>query len=142
MRFACIASSSDQPLVDLDAVALLASFRGSAEGPSAFYARTYWGIGNLIVGTQNLRSLKVDWKRFTDGAREVIEKYPVQWNIQSFAALFCFAGEAKTASEFFKLVEGRPVRHAWGSIDVHDKCRDWANDPVNLYGKNSVPFEQ
>lgn len=137
-----IASVSNNLFDDMESVAVLATFRAKDHGKSAYYARTYWGILNLIAGVQNLHNLKIDWHRFAEGAREVIAKYPVQWNIQHFAAFLCFGGEAKVASELFKSVKGRPIVHAWGDIAVHDRCREWVNDPVNQYGKNSVPLEQ
>ncbi len=136
-----IARSASNPLDDLDNVAMLASVRGESEGKSAFYARSYWYIINRVVGASRAPALNIDWARFAEGAREVIAKYPVQWNIQHFAAFLCFGGEAEQAHELFKSVEGRPIRQAWGDIAVHDKCRDWAADPTNRYRKNGTVIE-
>ena len=137
-----IATNSISPIDDVESVAILAAVRAESQGASAYYARTYWYIINRIVGAQNIGLLKIDWGRFAEGANAIIAKYPVQWNIQHFAAFLCFGGDAKTVHQLFKSIEGRPIRQAWGDFAIHDKCRDWAADPVNQYGKNKVPLEQ
>ena len=132
---------SKQPIDDVESIAVLAAVRGNAQGKSAFYARTYWAAINMVFGAGAVPALKIDWQRFAEGAREVSARYPVQWNIQHFAALACFGRDAAVTSEFFKSIEGRPLRQAWGDIAVHDRCRDWAADPVNRYGKQHAPIE-
>ncbi len=132
---------SKQPIDDVETIAVLAAVRGNAQGKSAFYARTYWAAINMVFGAGAVPALKIDWQRFAEGAREVSARYPVQWNIQHFAALACFGRDAAVTSEFFKSIEGRPLRQAWGDIAVHDRCRDWAADPVNRYGKQHAPIE-
>lgn len=106
------------------------------------FTRVYWAAIQGLFGIQSVPVLKVDWKRFAKGAQDVIARYPVQWNVQHFAAYLCFAGQAEPVNELFKSIEGRPIRQAWGDIAVHDQCRQWAADPVNLFGKKRAPIEQ
>ena len=95
-------------------------------GSDENYARLYLHISHHLGGLQTARDLAIDWARMRKGIAEIVDSYPVQWNIQNFAALTCAVGDAATTLSLMAKVRGRPVRQAWGQLEYFDKCKQWA----------------
>lgn len=118
-----VAAVSQDPARDIEAVARLAVVRG---GSDAYYTRVYNNITGHLGGAQAVRTLAIDWARMRKGIAEIVERYPVQWNIQGFAVMSCGGGDAATTRALIAKVRGRPVRELWGQLEYFDKCKRWA----------------
>ncbi|MEZ5819054.1 MAG: hypothetical protein R3D44_18445 [Hyphomicrobiaceae bacterium] len=122
-----VMSTTDDPAGYLETIARLAAERTPEEGKNAYYARTYWWVLTWI-GIPNVRDFKVDWERFADGSREIVDRYPVQWNIQHLAAIACAGGAKDPARALINGAKGRPISSAWGQITYFQRCRDWTRN--------------
>ncbi len=120
-----ILSSTDDPAGFLETIARLAAERTPSEGKDSYYVRTYWYVLGWI-GNPAVRELKVDWQRFAAGSREIVSRYPVQWNIQNLAAIACTGGARDATRMLIGDVKGRPITSAWGQLQYFQHCRDWA----------------
>lgn len=118
-----VAAVSDDPARDVEAVAILAASRGESD---AHYAGVYRSVVYGLGGLHTVKDLTIDWARLRKGMAELIERYPVQWNIQDFAAISCAGGDAATTRSLLGKVRGRPVRQAWQQLEFYDQCLQWS----------------
>lgn len=119
-------TNARSPGLYLERVARLAADRTRSEGSNVYYVRTYWSVLSWFdIGS--VRGMKIDWRRFAEGSRELVRRYPVQWNIQHLAAIAC-TGRSKTAArQLIAGVSGRPLPSAWGQVEHLDRCRTWVS---------------
>ncbi|MBX2868692.1 MAG: hypothetical protein KTR18_08455 [Acidiferrobacterales bacterium] len=59
------------------------------------YARVYWFASQVEFGTDLFTKSEARWWQMKAGIRDVLEKYPDQWNINNFAHFACMARDKK-----------------------------------------------
>lgn len=102
---------------------------GGIEG-DALYARIYWyalqSTGDFEVFTDS----GIDWTRFKHGMKQVLDRYPDNWNINNFAFFACLRGDQDETRRLMERMNGLPIRRAWRMQENFHMCREFAHlDP-------------
>lgn len=134
--------ASTEPQRDVAAIAHLAGIRAASEGTAAYYTRVYWAVARKL-GPEMVREFMMDPSKFEAGARQIVQRYPVQWTYQHLAWMACAIGDGSVAKAMFPQVKGRPIARVWGQIEYFDKCAAWTKslkpDPVQKATGNQRP---
>jgi hypothetical protein len=110
----------------IDALVKRAQKRLPRKERDALYARMYW----LAAQSQFRDSLfawsKADWPTMRSGFQDILEDYPSEWNLQSFAYFACEAGDMDTARTLMSKMTQAPDREAWLGKDSYARCQSKA----------------
>ncbi len=98
------------------------------------YARIYWVVSQWGYGADLFKKTKVSWPKMKAGIKDVLQKYPDQWNINNFAYFACLAEDKEMTQAMFKLLTA-PTRGVWSDESFFSHCRDseqWVTYPLPL----------
>jgi len=70
--------------------------------------------------------LMMDPSKFQSGAKQIAQRYPVQWSFQNLGWIACTIGDQAVAADMFQKMKGRPIAAIWGQIEYFDRCSAWA----------------
>ncbi len=127
-----IARLSKTPYDDLDKLARIADRKAAkSEGEDAYYARMYWLISKRFSGLNGVSATNFDPKKFANGVRKIVARYPIQWNYQNLAAIACATNNKDLTRTLFEKIRGRLHLGAWVRLDVHHACKRWAFDETD-----------
>jgi hypothetical protein len=84
------------------------------------YARIWWYAAQVEYGDRLFTATPVKWEDFDAGIRAVMERYPDEWNRNSFANFACNAGKKSRAREL--MVGHQPMPEAWDSFEAYLDC--------------------
>jgi hypothetical protein len=113
-------------IAEIEEFALKAVERTSASEGKGMYARIYWYASQTQFGNRIFGRSFAGWPLMRRGFEDVIQKYPDQWNINSFAKFSCLANDEAKTKELFKLIAPGPIAQAWGSKALFDHCQQLA----------------
>jgi hypothetical protein len=104
----------------IDAVARRAMAATHGKEGASMYARIWWYSSQVAFGDSMFETTPVAWKDFDAGIRDVMARYPDDWNRNSFANFACNAGHPERARE---LMGGhKPLPDAWDSFEAYEDC--------------------
>jgi hypothetical protein len=94
------------------------------------YVRIYWYLFQnsstedpLFIGSNTV------WSNMKKSMDDVLDIYPEQWNINSFAHLSCIARDKDNTRKLLDKIKGEPILQAWGSeyaMMEYNACKDFA----------------
>jgi len=121
-----IIGSSDQPVADLENLARYAVRMTERSEGTSLYARLYWIALREMGDPEFFSAMTQHWPQMRESILDVLARYPDQWNIQNFAYFACLAQDKPTSRSLMSKVSGRRFSQAWGQLEVHQACQDWA----------------
>jgi hypothetical protein len=84
-------------------------------------------IAQAEYGRNLFTKSDVRWDQMKMGIKDVIKKYPDQWNINNFSLFSCFAKDKEMTKKLMNMIEARPIISVWKDGNFYDSCLDWAN---------------
>ena len=90
------------------------------------YARIYWYASQTQYGTKLFTESAVVWKKMRKGIRDVLSRYPDQWNVQNFALFSCLARDKDFTKELIGYNGEKIMVEAWKNKANYYNCRNWA----------------
>jgi len=112
---------------DIEEFALKSVQRTNEKDRMSMYARIYWNADYENYRGKLFSHSDVNWKNMRSGFEDMIEDYPVQYNIQKFAYYACLAKDKSTTQRIFKKVKEPILITIWLSQATHENCRRFAN---------------
>lgn len=106
------------PLIDAMARRAVTATKGK-EG-NGLYARVWWYAAQMRYGPHLFEQAPISWKDFDAGARDVMARYPDDWNRNNFANFACNAKHPERARALMKGFE--PLPEAWDSFELYAQC--------------------
>jgi len=98
--------------------------RAMADNPGkdgqVLYARMWWHAAEKRFGPNLFTQAPVAWKDFDAGMRELLVRYPDDWNRNRYAQFACNAKHPERARELMRGHE--PVSEAWDSYAAYVAC--------------------
>jgi len=96
----------------------------SVEGNS-MYARIYWGASEGQFQNHLFMSSFARWKQVDAGFKDILARYPDQWNLNHYAKFACLAGDMKRTRELIAKID-QPIDEAWEPEGLFERCRNEA----------------
>lgn len=93
----------------------------------SMYARIYWSADYEYYHGELFSESDVNWGEMRNGFEDMIEDYPVQYNIQKFAYYACLAKDKPTTQRIFDKVNEPILMTIWLSQRTHEDCRRFAS---------------
>jgi hypothetical protein len=87
---------------------------------NSLYARIWWYAAQMRYGSGLFTTAQVKWEDFDAGIRDVMQRYPDDWNRNNFANFACNAGKQARAREL--MAGHEPLPEAWDSEEVYLEC--------------------
>jgi hypothetical protein len=110
-----------------DEFARYAAGKISAGQAKAIYARIYWSNICSQCGDRDLPDWREHWRDLKSGFDEIIEQYPEQWNINSYAHIACAAYDKDKALELLQKIKAKPISELWNDKQFsYDYCAKWS----------------
>ncbi|WP_158549383.1 hypothetical protein [Lysobacter silvisoli] len=107
----------------IEVFAQAAAKRSRATEGRGLYARIYWYASQINYGDDLFAESKARWGAMKAGFDDVVERYPDQWNLQSYAKFACDAGDRATLAKLLKRIGTNYEDRAWGSRAKYESCR-------------------
>jgi len=89
------------------------------------YARIYWSAGQRRSGGFYFQNPPADWTKMRAGIRDLVNRYPDQWNINHLAFFACIRKDAEVAGELLEMLVEPIVESAWHSNRNYEGCKNW-----------------
>lgn len=106
----------------IDKAARAAMERTHASDGAALYARMYWYARSMWFAERLFADSKIDWTLMKTGIRDLVERHPDDWNINSMAAIACLQGDRREGKRLMALAKGEPHPMAWPDMRALDRC--------------------
>lgn len=107
----------------IEAFALKAIERTKEKEGMGVYSRIYWYLGSIQYDLRLFLDTKVDWLKMKQGIKDVLEKYPDQWNINNFGYFSCIQGDKEMTKELIDRITPFPVKDVWGEESFFLHCK-------------------
>ena len=104
----------------IDALAREAVAKTRKREGDAMYARIWWYAAQVRYGDALFTATPVKWEDFDAGIGAVMQRYPDDWNRNSFANFACNAGKKARAREL--MAGHEPMAEAWDSYELYAEC--------------------
>lgn len=93
------------------------------------YARIYWSLSQGMGGEPLFIGSDTIWSNMKNAMDDVLDKYPDQWNVNSFAYLSCWARDKDKTRNLLDKIKGEPIIEAWGGgyVSIYNECKNWAS---------------
>jgi hypothetical protein len=99
----------------------------SSEKASAVYARIYWAKVCTRCGDKDVANWRDRWPDLKVGFDQVIQDYPDQWNVNSYARIACSAYDQQKTLALLGEIKGEPITYAWNDEKFsYDYCAKWS----------------
>ncbi|MEO8000422.1 MAG: hypothetical protein ABI644_00995 [Arenimonas sp.] len=110
-----------------DEFARYAAEKAGADQAKSMYARIYWSDICGTCGDRDLPDWRKHWADLQLGFDEIIEQYPVQWNINSYAHIACMANDQDKTLELMKQMKDEPISEVWNDEQfTYEYCANWS----------------
>jgi hypothetical protein len=96
----------------------------SIEGES-MYARIYWYASQAEFANDLFFKSFARWDRVNAGFKDILARYPDDWNLNHYAKFACLAGDAKTTAKLLARIHD-PLPQAWQPEGLFRKCAESA----------------
>ena len=110
----------------LEEFATQAAIRTQEKEKMGVYARIYWFASQTYYGSKLFKKSDVSWNKMKQGIIDVLEQYPDQWNIQSFAYFACKANDKDMTKKLLDKMSGPSIKRAWRGRKNYSKCHRFA----------------
>lgn len=105
-------------------IANLAAKNNKTIDGDALYARVYWVISSYF-GVDNLKgNTLVNWPRMKASMKQVLKKYPDQWNYTHFAEISCRSNDKEFTRYLFKFIPTYNPSN-WESQEIYEYCKSY-----------------
>ena len=104
----------------IDEIARRAMAATRATEGASMYARVWWYASQVEYGDELFEVTPLKWEDFDAGIRDVMKRYPDDWNRNSFANFACNAGKKARAREL--MAGHEPLPPAWDSQELFLDC--------------------
>lgn len=112
---------------EINQLALRAVEETKTKYNKGMYARIHWYVlSRSSLNKPLFKKSTVNWKLMKDSFEDVIDQYPVQWNINNFARFACLAGDPVTTHKLINQIKGEPYMLAWHEKSFFERCETWA----------------
>jgi len=117
---------------EIDRLALNALNDTNNKFRRGMYARIYWYVlSRSSLNKPLFKKSTVNWKQMKTSFKDIIQQYPVQWNINNFARFACLAGDPVTTFKLINQIKGEANMLAWQEQSFFERCKAWANLMTN-----------
>lgn len=111
---------------EIEGLAQDAVNRTYSQDGGSLYALIYWHVSTADDGRALIAQPNPVWHGMSRGFEDMIERWPDQWLINSYARLACLARDREKAREAFALMKMPPVGKAWdGLTPTFENCVAW-----------------
>lgn len=90
------------------------------------YSRIYWYSSQTQYDERLFMQSDINWDVMKAGMFDVLNRYPDEWNLQTFAFFSCLAGDRDTTAKLMNLMGSKPMIKAWKEAEYFNKCRAFA----------------
>jgi hypothetical protein len=108
--------------IQIEEFANQAVTRTKAKEGMGMYARIYWYASQAQYDENLFSESNVVWSKLREGIFDVLEKYPVSWNIQHFALFSCIAQDKGTTRELINRMYGPTLVGIWKVNEIYEYC--------------------
>ncbi|MFL6756900.1 MAG: hypothetical protein ACJ8EG_04935, partial [Sphingomicrobium sp.] len=102
---------------EVDELARYAAARTTKAEGLGMYARYYW----FAIDCHCDINQSIDWPTMKRAMRDVMARYPADWNAANFARIACQMNDPNEAAAWLRNVKGDPGK-AWGDRDEMRRC--------------------
>jgi hypothetical protein len=102
---------------EVDELARYAAARTTKAEGLGMYARYYW----FAIDCHCDIDQSIDWPTMKRAMRDVMARYPADWNAANFARIACRMNDPNEAAAWLRNVKGDPGQ-AWGDRDEMRRC--------------------
>jgi hypothetical protein len=113
------ASDPEHARARIDELARRAMAASAGTEGQSLYARIWWYAAQS-GGFELFGDEPVDWDLFDAAFRDVMKRYPDDWNRNNYASFACQAGHPERAREL--MFGHEPVADAWESFEAFQAC--------------------
>ena len=106
---------------EVDDLARYAAARTARAEGLGLYARFYW----FALDCNCAIDRSIDWPTMKKAMRDVMARYPSDWNAANFARISCLMKDPKEAASWFARVE-KDYTQAWGDKNEMHRCESVA----------------
>ena len=110
----------DKAPAQIDALARRATAATRGKEGASLYARVWWYAAQVAYGPHLFTRTPVSWKDFDAGIRDVMARYPDDWNRNNLANFACNAKHPERARELMRGFE--PLPEGWDSFEAYVEC--------------------
>ena len=107
----------------LAAFAAEAVERTKNERGHELYARIYWAAGRDPDGIHYFRKPAANWPLMRSGIKDLVGRFPDQWNINHLAFYSCLMRDLTLAGELIPMIEEPVLESAWYRRSNLEICR-------------------
>lgn len=118
---------------EVEALARYAAERTAVTEGLGVYARFYWFALDCDCGIEP----SVDWQTMKQAMRDVMDRYPSDWNAANFARIACVMEDVPEATSWFAKVKG-DHSVAWSDMNELRRCESMAR-PIE-YSPDRCPY--
>ncbi len=90
------------------------------------YSRIYWYASQTQYDERLFVESDINWGVMKAGMFDVLNQYPDEWNLQTFAFFSCLAGDRDTTSKLMGLMSDKLIIDAWKKAEYYNKCSAFA----------------
>ncbi|MEO6171751.1 MAG: hypothetical protein ABIP02_01400, partial [Arenimonas sp.] len=90
------------------------------------YSRIYWAEICSECGDRDVSNWRAHWSDLEAGFDEIINEYPDQWNINSYAHISCMAYEQEKTLQLMEKIISPPMPEAWSGQFNYQYCAKWS----------------
>lgn len=88
------------------------------------YTRLYWNLEEC--GCESNNKLAGDWTKMKVGFRDILSRYPTDWNRNNFAYIACRENDKATLRLLLPQMP-KPILAAWRGEANYGECKSWAS---------------
>jgi len=114
----------------IEEFALKSIQRTSQQDRMSMYARIYWYVDYHNYHGKLFSNSDVSWGRMRSGFENIIEDYPVQYNIQKFAYYACLAKDKRAAQRIFGKINEPILMNIWLRPRNYENCRRFVGSDI------------
>jgi hypothetical protein len=117
---------------EIDQLAIRAVEETKSLYKKGMYARIHWYVlSKCSLNKPLFKKSKVNWEQMKVSLRDVIQQYPVQWNINNYARYACLAADPVATHQLINQIKGEPIMLAWQEKSFFERCKTWAELIIN-----------
>lgn len=98
------------------------------------YTRMYLYHFGGILKRNPAEGSAIDWSLMRAGFKDLLARYPTDWNLQRAAQAACLGKDMPTTHALMAQIRGPADLSVWGNAERHQRCQVWAKSPPAAAG--------
>lgn len=98
---------------------------------ASLYAKIYIHLWEIYAPRINLfLHQNPDWDLMKQGMQDILERYPTEWNLQTFAHIACMKQDFPFMDSLFGQIHAEPIAAIWDDQFLFKSCSDTTMRPM------------